>query len=782
MTPACAIAASIDGLLLIDDPDVPAPEGAHVQELYLEVRLNRSAAGQLARFVMRDGRLFTDAGTLRHLGLAWPGGDTAEGPVALDTLPGLHSDYDPAEQRLHLTAPVELLSGAPAMLGYAPPPPPRLDPATRTAGLLLNYDLYAQGDDSQQSVSGWHELRLFGAGPGTWRNSALMQFARADGRPDTRGSVRLDTYWQLDLPDPMVSVTVGDTYGSALDWTRTTRFGGIRVSRNFALQPYRVTIPLASFTGEAALPSTVDLFINGIRQAQQQVAPGRFQIDSAPVLNGVGQAQVVITDINGQSRTVGFSLYNARQLLQAGLGDWSFEAGKLRRDYGLRSFSYADDPMASASFRYGATDFLTLETHAEATRGLEMGGAGASWLLGRAGGILGVSYAASRHQQDQGRQHGFGYQWQGRRLSLDLSTLRRDRAFRDVASLEGATLPLRTDHAFVGLNAGAGQFGASYLRQDPPDAERARYASLSWSRPLKGYGSLNLSVNRDLEGDTGTSGYLYWSLPLGRRHHAWASAEHRPRGDGLSVGATRSLPADEDGWGWRAQASVGEQAGGQAELTRLTRFGQWRIGALHRHDDDGTTTGFANASGGLLLMQGRPFPMRRAYDAFALVSTDGIADVPVMLENRPYGRTDRNGLLLVTPLNAWQDNDLSIDPLVLPADISIQRTRMAAVPATGSGMLARFPMRAVVAVQLSLRDRDGQWIPAGTTARVLPAAAGDDGQAILTTVGHDGFVYLQDPPAGARLSVQRGADHCSATLPDPLPARGWIDLGEMSCH
>ena len=59
-------------------------------------------------------------------------------------------------------------------------------------------------------------------------------------------NVRLDTSWQLDLPDPMLSLTVGDTLTGALSWSRATRIGGVRLSRNFSLQPYRITAPLAS--------------------------------------------------------------------------------------------------------------------------------------------------------------------------------------------------------------------------------------------------------------------------------------------------------------------------------------------------------------------------------------------------------------------------------------------------------------------------------------------------------------------------------------------------------
>ncbi|WP_198014131.1 fimbria/pilus outer membrane usher protein [Pseudoxanthomonas sp. J35] len=210
-----------------------------------------------------------------------------------------------------------------------------------------------------------------------------------DGPETSSTDVRLDTSWQLDFPERMVSVRIGDGIGGQLDWTRSTRFGGIRVSRDFSLQPYRVTVPLASFAGEAALSSTVDLFVDGIRQSQQQVGPGQFRIDSPPILSGAGQAQLVVTDINGQSRTLSFTLYNARQLLQRGLSDWSFEAGKVRREYGRESFACADDAMASGSFRHGASDWLTLEAHAETTRGLDMAGAGAvcCWDIGGGRGV-----------------------------------------------------------------------------------------------------------------------------------------------------------------------------------------------------------------------------------------------------------------------------------------------------------------------------------------------------------------------------------------------------------
>ncbi|QNK03284.1 fimbrial biogenesis outer membrane usher protein [Dyella telluris] len=772
-------AAAPQQLTLATDVTNASPKEPGMEELYLGVTLNRVDTHKLGHFYRAHDALYTDAATLHALGLSWPGDHQAHGLVALVSLPGLEIHYDAANQRLSLTAPIELLGGPSALIGYIPPPPPRLDPAARAPGLLFNYDLYAQGGDGYRAISGWNELRLFGLGPGVWRTSSVVNATHSNIAGDDRQFIRLDTSWELDFPSSMVSVVVGDSTNGALDWTRATRFGGIRVSRDFNLQPYRVTVPLASFAGEATLPSTVDMFINGIRQSEQNVLPGRFQIDSAPVLNGAGQAQVVVTDITGQSRVVNFSLYNNPSMLQAGLSDWSFEAGKVRLDYGLKSFSYAADAMGTGTYRYGLSNFLTLEAHAEVTRDLSMGGGSFMLRMGPAGGVLSASYAMSQHAGDNGYQHGLGYEWEGVLLNVRLSTLRNDAAFADVASLAGTGLPRRVDQAFFGLNLGRGQLGTSYLRQDQAGGIRARYASLSWSQTTSRYGNFSLSFSHDLGGGTGSTAYVYWSLPLGDRRQVWSGAQHQTAGNTLTAGATQSIPGDSDGWGWRVQGAAGDQATDQAEVGQLTRFGEWRAGVqAWRGDGRSDTTAYVDVNGGVLLMLGSVFPMRRVDDSFALVTTDGIAGVPVMLENRFVGNTNDKGQLLVTELNAWQNNDVKIDPLVLPAEIEVGRVQLSVVPPTDSGVLARFPMRRTTPVMLALRAPDGQWVAPGTEARLESNGA----PAVEVVVGYEGKVYLQDPPAGARLMVPLASGQCSIVLPDPLPGSGWLDLGELPCR
>ena len=55
------------------------------------------------------------------------------------------------------------------------------------------------------------------------------------------------------------------------------------------------------------------------------------------------------------------------------MNEWSFEAGYVRRDYGIRSTKYQSDPAASGTLRYGVNNTLTAQIHGEAARGYSGG-------------------------------------------------------------------------------------------------------------------------------------------------------------------------------------------------------------------------------------------------------------------------------------------------------------------------------------------------------------------------------------------------------------------------
>jgi len=737
--------------------------------LYLEVTLNGVATTRIAHVDERDGALFVRASTLRELGFVLPA--NAGDPQRLADLPGVAVDYDAVHQRVAISAPLSLLDVETKQLNAPDTPAPK---ASSSPGLLLDYDLYATAGGGNGSVAASTELRAFAGGAGVFDNTAIARYYQLPGSGWQDDAVRLDSNWQFAFPESMLRLTIGDALTGALDWTRATRIGGISLGTDFALQPYRITTPLPAFFGAATLPSAIDLYIDGIRQYSGHVDPGPFQLNAIPTLSGIGSAQIVITDALGRSSTLNLPLYATHQLLQAGLADWSVNLGVVRENYGLTSFDYASSPMASASLRYGVDDHFTVEAHTEGGAGIANAGAGGVLLLGDIGGVLSGSFAHSNARGDGGAQIGLGYSWTNNRFNLSLDSLRTQGSYRDVAARYGLAPPRISDRAAASIaTLGRGSFGVNLLRQQYPQQAAVRYAGAFWSNTWGGRLSLNLGINQNLDDAHDRSLFASVSFtPDDRR--TYAASLQRARGQAsASVQASEPIPGD-GGFGWRAVAQGGDgDSGGAAEASWLGNQGQLTAGVNAIAD---SRYGYADATGALVLLSGHLFAARHIDDAFALVSTDGIAGVPVHLENRAIGATDADGLLLVTRLNAYQRNQVSIDPMSLPANVHVDHVEAAITPSDRAGVMVRFGMAPQRAASLLLVDADGKPIALGSSVRV---AGKSDAAAV---VGFDGVVYLDNLDPHSVLSVQTPRGPCHAEVDYPARGGGAIaELGPLSC-
>ena len=131
-----------------------------------------------------------------------------------------------------------------------------------------------------------------------------------------RSLARLDTTWTRDFPDQLATLRLGDSISTPGAWGRAVRFGGVQYGTNFSTQPSLVTTPLLAAQGEALVPSTVDVFVNGRQVASAAVPPGPFAIDNVPALTGSGQLQVVVTDVLGRQQVLSQPYYSGMALLR----------------------------------------------------------------------------------------------------------------------------------------------------------------------------------------------------------------------------------------------------------------------------------------------------------------------------------------------------------------------------------------------------------------------------------------------------------------------------------
>lgn len=736
--------------------------------LILAVTVNGMDHG-MAQFRMIDDRLWAARSVLRDLGLKVGGmNEPADDLLALSEALGPDVSYDASLQSINLMVETEKLAVGTSRLNFNDQDLPVAQSAT---GTLLNYDFYANYFGGRVAFDGFAEARLF-SGNALIQNTMFLRVGQ-DSAVASNAVVRLDTSAAISFPEKRLTLRAGDIITRSTSWSRPTRIGGMRIGTDFALQPYLVTAPIPTFFGQANLPSTVDLFIDGLKRYSGEVAPGPFEIGSgANRISGSGSAQVVVTDALGQVTTLDFPIYDTPTLLRKGLSDWSLEIGAVRKNYGIASFDYASELSASASWRRGLSDALTMEAHGEISASLLNGGVGATWRL-PVGGVANGSVAASQHAGKAGFRAELGYSWTDTKFNLSATLQRASNDFADLASVHAASMPVERDLISLGYNTkNLGSFGASLIRQRHAGEERRSFANMSWQKTLGDRFSLSVSANLDLEKPSNRGAFLTLSFIPRQREQVSARFQVNERRNNAAIGYRRSLPY-EGGFAWAVDASHdGDRLQAAAQGDYLGPHGQATVGARLIGGD---VSGYAGYSGALVAMGGRVFASRKIFDGFAVVSTDGIADVPVQLHNREVGRTDASGNLLVTGLNAYQRNRVSIDPSDLPATLSVLKVTQEAVPSRQAGVVLNFSVAPNSSVLVTLVDDRGEELAVGLTARM----EGADDQPLM--VGFGGQLYIEQAKAGAKVTVDAGSGPCAFRLPSQLASQQAGRLGQMTC-
>ncbi|MCR4265402.1 fimbria/pilus outer membrane usher protein [Nitratireductor sp. ZSWI3] len=770
----------------------PGPDGSSARDLQLEVYVNGDSTELIASFHEdEDGTLVIEPEQLSNVGL-----DPAEtavrpdGLVDIAQLPGVSYTYDEAAQSIHFEVAFDALSTRIIRAHKNVSEEEATGAAKSSFGALMNYTVYAStgGDDiddmwSFEGVSGWLEGRVFGPF-GVISHSHLAR----SSTNDRYGSTRLDTNWSYSSRNWMTTFRAGDVITGGLSWTRPTRLGGLQIQRNFGLRPDLVTMPLPELSGSAAVPSTVDVYLNNARHVSEGVPAGPFRISDLPVVTGGGTARVVVRDALGRETVTETPFFASSQLLAPGLWDYSMEAGFARRFYGIESNDYDSRLMASGTFRYGLSDWLTLEGHAEGGGGLINGGAGAVFGLGPYGvGTLAVS--ASSYNGASGFQvagsmeleySGVHFFARSQRTFGDYSDIAAITAQPFPASLPGAgfigAAPPRTINQVslsVPMKIDPTSLSFSYTELKTVEGDKSRLLGLSLNRPFGTSASLFATAFTDLENENSFGVFVGLSMPFGRDVHASTGVSTDGQGTAVTTTLTKSEGAGIGGYGWRLRDTEGDRTNRAASASYRSRFARVEAG-IEQHGDHFRS--FGQIDGAVVAAGGGVFLSNRIDDAFAVVDT-GAAGVDVEYENRPIGRTDRGGRLLIPVLRSYEPNKITIDPANLPVDATVGNTMEVVVPADRSGAVVRFgvdtdPRAALV----TLRDEQGAFLETGSRGRL-------DGQSEDFVVGYDGQAFVAGLGSHNRIVIdQASRGRCAAEFDfEPRPGVQ-ITIPDVTCR
>jgi len=672
---------------------------------------------------------------------------------------------------------------------------------------ILNYSLYANtggrdfGDIKHlNGLSGTLEGRISGKF-GTFYSSQMLRY-RPDGR-DKFDTVRMESYWNYSDEKRMLTYQAGDVITRSLPWSRSTRLGGFQIRRNFSLREDLLTTPMPSINGSAALPSTVDVYINNARVATRDVPAGPYSLTNMPIISGANDARIVVRDAMGRETVTNMAFFSEANMLGKGLFDFSLEAGLPRRNFGSKSGDYSSDFMVSGTARYGLSDRITLEGHTEAGQDFFNAGVGSTLSISDIG-ALSLAGSTSVYRSATGQQlyaalqlHRWGFYFNAR-------TQRSYGSYNDMASVVDARARHRTlDWSMMG---GGLSFSDYYrygtirppkavnqlslstnLRFDPTsiniaytevenwERDDSRFLSLSASRSLGSRVQAYANAYIDLKNSDayGIFGGIMVNFDNNISSSVTSSTTHS--GTSITTQLSRSMGSKVGDYGFSIRDTEGNQTQRGVNGSYRAKFATMAASVEQYNSDNWRAT--AQADGALVFADGGVTPAPRLNNAFAVVNA-GARDVGIYANNSYFDKTWRNGRLIVPDLYAYRTSSIKLDVDSLPVDMLVDSTEIKVRPASGAGVIVNFETASHSYAHVAITDPQGRPIEAGSYARLDDSDLGFD-------IGYDGLGIL--PLEGVKLptsltvqSSQKG--YCRVVVPASIQSGLSVGAQSLICR
>ena len=779
------------GILALVLTVMPRIAQAADQTLLLDVQVNGHSIHKIGEFTLRDGALLARRTELLDLGIRVPlalgerspasapsGSIPSTGSdalIRLSELPGLTWRIDEKTQTVYITTSNDRLIPVQLQLNANERATGRRVIESGT-GVTLNYDTVGTFAKGRSGGSGALDMRVFS--PWGVLSSDWLAYAGATSiGARTNTAIRLDSTYSFADVNSLRRYSLGDFITGGLSWTRPIRLEGVQVRSDFSMRPDLVTFPMPSIKGSAAVPSTVDLLVNGSSVISSPVDAGPFEVPQLPVITGAGTISMTVTNALGQQVTVNQPFYASSALLAPGLQTFSVQAGLVRRNWGSVSNDYGK-VAGSELYRRGLTPTITVEGNVEGTPGAFMAGAGGVVQIASLG-VINFAAAVSTSSGHTGAQLSAGAQRIGRVFSLGASAIIANRDFRDVAAMNGDGIPRMQLSAFTGVSLRRfGSVGVAYAginRDAAPNlvqlntatVERSRILSANYSRPFRHF-SVYVSEFRDLV-NSGSGGLQAGiTIPFGRRSSGDISGTSQGTGQ-IQVQQPAAMVGE---WGYQAFASVGDTKHVFAQGHYKSPWSMLTAGA---DSTSGATTVRLETQGALSFVDGGLFPSNTIFDSFAIVDTSPMPHVNVLQENRDVGRTGSSGRLLVPDMRSFDLNHLAIVATDIPPDSTVHENTREVRPQDRSGVVVRFAVKITHGALLKLVDEAGVPVSLGSTATLKATG-------VAVPVGFDGFAYVEDLSPHNEVTVERMTGGRCTVAFDYRPLPGDIpSIGPLHC-
>lgn len=784
-------------------PTVPAAEPASRESLVLRVTLNTEDKGDIFAERTGDNDFLFRAEDLRSMGFKNPSAGVQmvgrETFVSLRSIKGVRFAFNENDLTLHIDAEPQLLTSQTIVVQSQRTSPRLLTPSSTS--LFFNYAIHSSNAGGTSSQPGF-------AGEAGWRWGNFLLLT--DGSTVThdltgkRRFVRLMSSVTHDDRDQLRRTVLGDFFTPTRDLSSGVNLGGVSVSKLYGLNPAYIQFPMQSITGNVALPSELEVYVDGQRTRTERIKPGEFQVRDIFAYGGARDVQLVLRDPFGRVQRLSYSFYFSDQPLRQGLHEYSYNLGAFRHRYGSESSRYGG-PAFSVFHRYGLTNDVTLGLRAEGTSDLFNAGPLATLVLGPSG-IASVAAGRSSIAGRDGAAILLSYTYQSRRWGVG-ATVRRD--WGQYATL--ANPILIANRKYEATATGSYQFGTrgtaslshslfrgrSAVASEPTAGqtfavaapEDRRSSTLSYSAPLvSGWAALTASVGHVKDRSLGSRNEVSLGLTIFLGGGYSATANHRrdgstgsqslqfvrqqPVGEGLGFVLTADRWSDGSGDTLRGKSTVQYNAPAailRADLGR-ERDRHGRLWDDHRLSVAGGI-GYAGGVTGF----GRPIT-----GSFGLVKVAGLAGVGVAVNGQRLGSTGADGTLFVPALTSYGTSEISIATETIPIEYTLDSISKRISPPLRSGSLIEFAATRLQAFTGRLAADLGEGVRAleYVELRLVTQARSERLQT-----GRGGEFYLEDlAPGTYEMETTIDGRACRLALAIPASNEALVELGQQVCR
>ncbi|WP_372551536.1 fimbria/pilus outer membrane usher protein [Acinetobacter pittii] len=762
-------------------PSIPeVPNSAHQafgsDQGYIQLFLNISVNSNISKDLIsvrqdQDRKLYIRSRDLKTLRLKMDEHIPDNQWVCINDLNGIQFKYLENEQSLNLKVPSNMLTGYSVDLSGQQVTNPHLLKMKPLNAAILNYSLYHTITNDENVFSGTAE-GIFNSAIGNFSSGVLYNGSNENSYSHEKW-VRLETKWQYVDPEKIRIYTLGDFISNSPDWGSSVRLAGFQWSSAYSQRGDIVTSALPQFSGSAALPSTLDLYVNQQKIYSGLVPSGPFDIKQLPFISG-NEVTLVTTDATGQQSITKKPYYFSSKILAKGINEFSVDVGVPRYNYGLYSNDYDDATFASGAIRYGYSNSLTLSGGAEAsTDGLSNLGTGfAKNVLGI--GVINADIAASQYKDENGYSALLGLEGRiSKNISFNTSYRKVFDNYFDLARvsqvrylknnqinpesqnyLNYSALADEIFRAGINYNFYAGYGVYLGYNQIKYSDNSYKLLSTNLSGSLDKNWGFYASAYKDYENHKDYGVYFALRYTPSSKVNAITSVSsdsgslrYRQEIFGLSAPQIGSF-----GWGGYVERDEDANENNASVYASYRARAAYLTGRYNRFGDNDQVA--LSATGSLVAAAGRIFAANEIGDGYAVVTNAG-PQSQIINGGVNLGETDKSGRFLIPSLMPYQVDHNYLDPSYLPLNWNVKSTDQKTVVGYRQGTLVDFGAHQVISGLVKLVDQNNSPLMPGYAVRINGQQNG--------MVGYDGEVFIPNLLKQNKLEVDL-LDHGSCQV------------------